>query len=56
MKRFLLFAYDLYYPLGGILDLHGDYATHEEALAVSATLREDVKDIIDSEEYDTDNN
>jgi len=30
-KRFLLFCFDTYYPLGGISDLRGDYDTMDEA-------------------------
>jgi hypothetical protein len=33
MNRFLLFAGDHYYPLGGWDDLIGDFAALEEALA-----------------------
>ena len=33
MKRYLLFTYERYYPLGGFCDFEGDYATIEEAKA-----------------------
>lgn len=33
MKRFLLFAYDCYYPYGGWADFQSDHDTLEEAQA-----------------------
>lgn len=32
-KRFLVFAYDMYYPVGGMRDLCASYNTFEEAKA-----------------------
>lgn len=32
MKRFLLFAFEHYYPAGGLLDVAGSYDTAEEAM------------------------
>ena len=31
MKRYMVFAFDTYYPSGGIGDLRGSYATKQEA-------------------------
>jgi hypothetical protein len=33
MKRFLLFAFNQYYPAGGMGDCEGDYDTFDEAKA-----------------------
>lgn len=32
MKRYLLFAWDQYYPMGGFNDFVNDFETEEEAL------------------------
>jgi hypothetical protein len=37
MKRFLVFAYDYYYPAGGMNDFVGSYDTMEEAQAIIGT-------------------
>lgn len=49
MKRFLLFAYDAYYPGGGWADFKGDFDSLEDAEAAAKTCTEDYRDIIDSE-------
>lgn len=36
MKRFLLFAFEHYYPSGGLLDVVESYDTVEEAIEASA--------------------
>lgn len=42
MKRYLLFAYDAYYPGGGCNDLKDDFDTFEEAVA---WMNADVRDM-----------
>ncbi len=37
-KRFLLFSYADYYPLGGMEDLFGTYDTAEEAIEAIVTI------------------
>jgi hypothetical protein len=32
MRKYVLFAYDEFYPRGGIADIHGDYDTVEEVV------------------------
>lgn len=39
MKRFLVFAFDHYYPKGGMNDFKGSFDTKEEAIAFSNTLQ-----------------
>tara|TARA_R110000765_G_scaffold417788_1_gene520585 strand:- start:433 stop:645 length:213 start_codon:yes stop_codon:yes gene_type:complete len=38
--KYLLFAWDCYYPSGGLYDLHSVYATKEEAIAYAKALTE----------------
>jgi len=49
LKRYLLFAFDNYYPSGGWSDFRGDFETLEEALEASKGVGLDVWDIVDSE-------
>jgi len=52
MKRYLLFAYESYYPSGGKNDEVGSYDTLEEAVAAANTgtfQNYDYKDILDLE-------
>lgn len=46
-KRFILFAYDDYYPCGGSGDLRGEFDSLEEAQAEGESLRNDSKEILD---------
>lgn len=39
MKRFILFAFDDYYPGGGMNDSRGSFDTIEEAAAYVATMK-----------------
>ena len=39
MKRFLIFAYDSYYPTGGWGDFDSDHDTLEEAREVAKVLK-----------------
>lgn len=39
MKKYLLFAYDGYYPAGGLRDLAGSFDTLEEAIAIARDTR-----------------
>jgi hypothetical protein len=48
MKRFLVFAYDSYYPAGGAHDEVGSFDTLEEAMA--AGNQRDDYDILDLDE------
>lgn len=45
MKRFLAFAYDSYYPSGGMGDFRGDFDTLESALA---SCRGEYADVLDT--------
>lgn len=47
MKRFLLFCYDTYYPVGARQDLQGDFDTLEEAVKKAKELKYDNTDILD---------
>tara|TARA_Y100000310_G_C20542770_1_gene744132 strand:+ start:725 stop:934 length:210 start_codon:yes stop_codon:yes gene_type:complete len=38
--KYLLFAWDAYYPAGGLADLHSVYATKEEAIAYAKGMTE----------------
>jgi len=49
MKRFLLFAFDQYYPSGGMNDFIKDFDTLIEAYRTSLQHRQDFKQIYDSE-------
>ena len=40
MKKYLLFAYDRYYPAGGFNDLHSAYDNEDEANEVAKQLAE----------------
>ena len=46
-KRFLLFAFDTYYPCGGIFDMVDSFDTLEEARSASEKLRRDCSHIYD---------
>lgn len=43
MNDFLLFAYDIYYPSGGLRDLQGTFTTLEEAINEADKLTLDRK-------------
>jgi hypothetical protein len=49
MKRFLIFAYDMYYPVGGRNDEQASFDTLEEALLEAEKLHHDSYDILDLE-------
>lgn len=51
MKRYLVFAYDVYYPSGGWNDFQGSFGTLEEAREKAQELKEqnDFVEIIDLE-------
>jgi len=38
--KYLLFAWDRYYPAGALADLHSVYATEEDAIAYAKALTE----------------
>lgn len=40
MKRFLVFAYDRYYPSGGWNDFKDSFDTYEEAEAYATSLKD----------------
>ena len=44
-KRFLLFGFDTYYPVGGLYDVVGSFETVEEAAAAIAAT--DPLDLLD---------
>jgi hypothetical protein len=46
-KRYLLFAYDRYYPGGGLGDLVDSYNTIEEAVVAAKGDKSDYKEIYD---------
>ena len=50
MKRFLVFAYSLYYPMGGSNDVAGSFDTLEEAQAEARSSHHDTCDILDLDE------
>ena len=41
MKRYLVFAFDQYYPCGGWSDFKGDFDYHGDALALANRLKRD---------------
>ena len=45
MKKYLLFAYDKYYPAGGFNDLHSAYDNEDKANEVA-------KQLIENQSYD----
>lgn len=47
MKRFLLFAFDLYYAGGGREDYHGDFDTIEEAREHDEARVRDFRQVLD---------
>jgi hypothetical protein len=49
MKRFLLFAFNQYYPAGGWSDFEGDFDSAEEADTAGRKLRYDEYEIIDTQ-------
>lgn len=49
MKRYLVFHYDSYYPVGASDDVMGDYDTLDEARAAIKKDRSDHHDILDME-------
>ena len=49
MKRYLVFAFNTYYPLGGVEDFAGDTDTFDEALWLAAEQRRDEWNILDTE-------
>ena len=50
MRRFLLFAYDAYYPSGGWSDFLDSYDTAAEAFAVPVSA--DFRQVVDTETMD----
>lgn len=48
MKRYLLFAFDGYYPEGGWSDYRGDYDTLREAEVAGSELRYNYWHVIDT--------
>lgn len=48
MKRFLVFAWDVYYPLGGWNDLKDSFDTRIEAEAYATSVKGDWKQIVDT--------
>lgn len=50
MKRFLLFAFDHYYPAGGLLDVAGSYDTLEEAIGAQVGVT-DERYVLDRETW-----
>lgn len=49
MKRFLVFAGDNYYPLGGFDDLQGDYETLEAAQFAAEALNREWAQVADTQ-------
>lgn len=41
IKRFMLFAYDAFYPSGGWSDFHGSFDTLDEAVAAWVALHQE---------------
>lgn len=53
-KPYLLFAYSVYYPSGGISDLRGAYATRDAAIEAAANLADiDIWEVLDAETLQT---
>ena len=50
MKRYLLFAYDEYYPSGGWYDFRGSFDSIEEAKKFCDRVNRDWAEIVDSQE------
>jgi len=49
-KRFMVLAYDQYYPGGGTTDCNDSFDTLEEAIAAAKKMRADFKEILDLDE------
>jgi hypothetical protein len=49
-KRFMLFAYEVYYPAGGVGDCITSFNTLEDAIAAAKQDSSDVKNILDLDE------
>jgi hypothetical protein len=47
VKRFLAFAFDQYYPSGGLSDVHGEYDTLKEAVQAVESLPRDYWQVLD---------
>ena len=46
-KRYIVFEYDSYYPLGGMSDVGDSYDTKEEAIDVAQKSRYDHTEVYD---------
>ena len=49
-KRFMVFAYDQFYPGGGTTDCNDSFDTLAEAIAAAENMRDDFKEILDLDE------
>lgn len=49
MKRYIIFAYEAYYPGGGWSDFCGDFDTVEEAISALDALKPVNKELIDTQ-------
>lgn len=49
MKRYLVFAYECYYPNGGWNDFKGSYDTLEEAKVAAKLCKREYNQIVDGE-------
>lgn len=49
MKRFLLFAFDAYYPSGGWSDFQGSFDTQQKAVNKVIEMRRDIYQIVDAQ-------
>ncbi len=54
MKKYIVFAYDDYYPQGGLNDIHGSFETLEEAVEASSKIdsRHGIVEIVDRDTWE----
>lgn len=51
-KKFILFAYEAYYPAGGLSDIEGSYDTLEEAIVSARATNRDFLEIVDRDTWE----
>jgi hypothetical protein len=52
MKRYILFSFDQFYPIGGLRDIKDSFDTLEEVKLAKAKCREDFQEIVDRDTWE----
>ena len=52
MKKYIVFGYDNYYPVGGLNDIAGSFDTLEEAKICAMKNTSDIKEIVDRDTWE----